>query len=303
MNHLPCKASHRTLPLLRAAVSHYHTIHISTLTRSLNSVRSMTETNQNGVKEKEKKTYHKKATGDALETVLLHAQDDVLRLYGSCFCPFVQRVWISLEAKKVPYQYIEVDPYSKPKSLLDINPRGLVPALRHGDWGCYESTILMEYLEDLNMGNPLLPPNPKTRAESRLWSDHINRHLIPAFYRYLQEQDANKQVDYALELKVEIDKLVDAASPSGPFFLGSSISFVDIQLAPWALRLRRVLTPYRGWPTPDPESRWGTWLTALEQEDSVRATTSSDDLYLDSYERYAGELRYCVVSELVGLIR
>lgn len=246
----------------------------------------MSDTNQNGVKEK--KTYHKKATGAALETVKAHSHDDVLKLFGSCFCPFVQRVWISLEAKKIPYQYVEVDPYSKPKALLEINPRGLVPALKHGDWGCYESTILMEYLEDLNVGKPLLPPDPKSRALCRLWSDHINRHLIPAFYRYLQEQDANKQVDYGLELKAEIDKLVDAASSSGPLFLGSALSFVDIQLAPWALRLRRVLTPYRGWPTPDPESRWGRWLEAMENDEGIQATTSSDELYLDSYERYAG---------------
>lgn len=44
------------------------------------------------------------------------------------------------------YQYIEVDPYKKPDWLLEINPRGLVPALRHGDWTCYESTVLMEYV-------------------------------------------------------------------------------------------------------------------------------------------------------------
>ena len=60
--------------------------------------------------------------------------------------PFVQRVWIVLELKGLAYQYVEVDPYQKPKVLLDINPRGLVPALRHGDWGCYESTVLLEYV-------------------------------------------------------------------------------------------------------------------------------------------------------------
>ena len=65
-----------------------------------------------------------------------------------CFAcsPFVQRVWIALEVKGLPYQYVEVDPYKKPDSLLEVNPRGLVPALRHGDWGCYESTVLMEYV-------------------------------------------------------------------------------------------------------------------------------------------------------------
>lgn len=64
--------------------------------------------------------------------------------------PFVQRVWIALEAKKIPYQYIEVDPYEKPQSLLEVNPRGLVPALRHDDWGCYESTVLMEYVREMS---------------------------------------------------------------------------------------------------------------------------------------------------------
>jgi len=44
------------------------------------------------------------------------------------------------------YQYIEVDPYKKPQSLLEVNPRGLVPALRHGNWSCGESTVLMEYV-------------------------------------------------------------------------------------------------------------------------------------------------------------
>lgn len=53
--------------------------------------------------------------------------------------------------KQLDYQYIEVDPYKKPQQLLEVNPRGLVPALRHGDWGCYESTVLMEYV-----GMPLI---------------------------------------------------------------------------------------------------------------------------------------------------
>jgi len=123
--------------------------------------------NQGG--DAKKKTYHKSATGLAFETAKRHESEHDLKLYGSCFCPFVHRVWISLEHKGLNYQYIEVDVYRKPKLLLDINPRGLVPALRHGDWGSYESTVLMEYLEDLNQGRPLLPSDPKLRAHSRLW--------------------------------------------------------------------------------------------------------------------------------------
>ncbi|KAF2120454.1 hypothetical protein BDV96DRAFT_564867 [Lophiotrema nucula] len=236
----------------------------------------------------QKKTYHKKATGNALTTVKNHSREDDLKLYGSCFCPFVQRVWISLERKGIPYQYIEVDPYKKPQSLLDVNPRGLVPAIRHGPtWSTHESTVIMEYLEDLNTGPALLPPNAQARATCRLWTDHINRHVIPSFYRLLQAQDVGEQVNHATELRNEITKLVDAADPHGPFFLGRDFGFVDIQIAPWVIRLRKVLGPYRGWPEPEEGSRWATWVKAIEEEQSVRMTTSTDELYLDSYERYA----------------
>jgi hypothetical protein len=51
-----------------------------------------------------------------------------------------------MEIKGLSYQYIEVDPYKKPEALMEVNPCGLVPELRHGDWSCHESTVLMEYV-------------------------------------------------------------------------------------------------------------------------------------------------------------
>merc|ERR1712230_306562 len=231
---------------------------------------------------------HKKASGNALITVRKHSKDHELKLFGSCFCPFVQRVWIAMEAKGLQYQCIEVDPYKKPQALLDVNPRGLVPGIRHGDWGCGESTVLMEYLEDFGAGQPLLPPNnPQLRANCRLWADHINRNIIPAFYQLLQAQEFSKQTEYTSKLKDEIAKIVDALDPQGPFFLGSQLSYVDIQFAPWMLRLTKVMKHYRGWPDPVLNSRWGRWLDAVENNEHVKNTTSLDDLYIDSYERYA----------------
>jgi len=235
----------------------------------------------------QQKTYHKKATGQALQTVNNHSKEYDLKLFGGCFCPFVQRVWIALELKGMDYQYIEVDPYAKPKLLTDINPRGLVPALKHGDWGCYESTVLLEYLEDLNTGTPLLPKDPQDRASARLWVDHVNRNIVPGFYRFLQAQENRAQIQYAEELKSEIAKLVDVAHPTGPFFLGSTMTYVDVAVAPWFLRFSRVLEPYRGWPPSDKDSRLGRWIEAMEADEAVKNTTSDDVLYLDSYERYA----------------
>ncbi|KAE8549326.1 hypothetical protein TMatcc_000321 [Talaromyces marneffei ATCC 18224] len=234
------------------------------------------------------KTYHKKATGEAQSTVKKRSQENDLKLFGSCFCPFVQRVWIALEAKGIPYQYIEVDPYDKPPELLAINPRGLIPALLHGNWGCYESTVLLEYLDDLDEGTPLLPPgDARLRAHCRLWGDHINRNIVPSFYKVLMEQTPQMQAKHAAELQEDIEKLVNASHVHGPFFLGPSMSYVDIQLAPWIIRLSRVLKPYRGWTEPTIGSRLGRWIQAIEGNEHVIATTSNDDLYLESYQRYS----------------
>lgn len=148
-------------------------------------------------------------------------------------------------------------------------------------------TILKSQLEDLNHEHALLPTEAKTRAHSRLWTDHINRNIVPSFYHYLQAQDAPKQASNAKILADHIATLVDAADADGPFFLGEHMTFVDVQMAPWVIRLAKVLTPYRAWPEPEPGSRWEKWVRAIEGEASVQATTSDDGLYLDSYERYA----------------
>ena len=63
-------------------------------------------------------------------------------------------------------------------------------------------------------------------------------------------------------------------------------------MAPWFLRLRRVLQPYRGWPPADVNSRLGVWVAALEASEAIKNTTSDDALYVDSYERYAGKLLF-----------
>lgn len=120
---------------------------------------------------------------------------------------------------------------------------------------------------------------------------------MPTFYRVLQEQDQEKQISHAEELRDSFNTLVGAAHTEGPFFLGDKLSFVDVQVAPWIIRLRRVLKPYRGWPDPEAGSRWGAWVDAIENDPHVAGTTSDDGLYLDSYERYAGKYSYPVQAD------
>ena len=110
---------------------------------------------------------------------------------------------------------------------------------------------------------------------------------MPAFYGLLQAQELDKQIEKTKRLQEEIAKVVDACDQQGPFFLGPHMSYVDVQFAPWMIRFSRVLKHYRAWPDPTPGSRWGRWLEAVENNEHVKNTTSLDELYIDSYERYA----------------
>ncbi len=50
------------------------------------------------------KSYHLQCTGDALVTAEAHAAHADITLFGGCFCPFVQRVWVALEYLGHNYQ-------------------------------------------------------------------------------------------------------------------------------------------------------------------------------------------------------
>ena len=101
----------------------------------------------------------------------------------------MQRPWIALHEKGIDYQYKEVNPYKKDKDYLQVNPKGLVPALVHHGRNLNESTVILEYLEDISGPEvSLYPRDPFDRAVARLWIDHISKKIVPVFFRVLQAQ-------------------------------------------------------------------------------------------------------------------
>jgi len=198
---------------------------------------------------------------------------------------------------QISYKYFECDPYKKPKELLALNPKGLVPALKlAGGNSLAESTVIMEYLEeafsppnaDQASHPPLLPPlsDPYARAKARLTADHTNRAIVPGFYRYLQAQDAEKQIEHGKEFMNELISFTEKMHPEGPFFDGKELGWVDVMVGPWAFRAANVLKHYRGF-TPPESGRYKAWSDAVFSHPAFAATCSTEDLYLDSYARYA----------------
>ncbi|GME48012.1 Glutathione S-transferase [Neofusicoccum parvum] len=204
------------------------------------------------------------ATGPAIETVKAHQTPAPLKLYAGWFCPFVQRVWVVLEEKRIPYQYIEVNPYHKPASLLALNPRGLVPTLEHAGKPLYESTVVADFLDDAYPGHgaALHPRDPYEKARQRIWMEYVTSRIIPAFHRFLQFQVRQWVFD--------------------EFKGGSGI-------------------PKEGEAGDDAVwKRWRKYADAIESRESFRKTTSEAEHYRPLYKRYADDIAQ---SELAKSIR
>lgn len=266
-------------------------------------------------------------SGRAAHFAAAHAQDHALKLYGGWFCPFVQRAWITLHEKKIPHQYVEINPYRKAPDFLALNPRGLVPTLavpveedpqrQEGQEQknlkpLYESLVVCEYLEEAyadqdKYGPSLLPQDVYERARCRLWIDHIATRIVPGFYKFIQHTpDKSYSIEEARnDFLANIKTLVKEMDSSGPWFLGQQFSLVDIMLAPWAKRLF-LIDHYKpggvGIEQAKKEdaatwTRWQAWLDAVNERPSVLDTWSDGEQYIEAYRRYAEDTTGSMVGQ------
>lgn len=185
----------------------------------------------------------------------------------------MQRTWIALEERNIPYQYKEVNPYKKEPHFLAINPKGLVPAIGYKGKALYESLVLCEFLEDAytDFAPRLLPADPYERARARIWIDFITKSVMPAWFRILQFQEKEKQLEAREELYKALGQL--AAQRKGPYFLGEQFGLVDVAIAPWAVR-DYILVEHREFSRADVPNGWKEWAELLEKRESVLKTIS-----------------------------
>ncbi|CAK1359366.1 Glutathione S-transferase omega-1 [Cercospora beticola] len=248
---------------------------------------------------------HPVATGPAKAIVDAHQAEQPLKLYSGWFCPFVQRIWTLLEEKKIPYQYIEVNPYNKPASLLSLNPRGLVPTLQYNNQPLYESTIVAEFLEDAfpDHGPNLRPKDPYETARMRIWINFFTEKVVTSFHKFLQWQpmsDGEGLERVRGEFLGTLYELAKAGGEEkgGPFWRGEEPLLIDFVVAPWMVRLW-VFDEFKGGlglPVEGGEGddevwrRLSGWIRALEERESVRDTMSERKYYLPIYQRYADDV-------------
>ena len=114
-----------------------------------------------------------------------------MRLYSGPLSLFSRKVEIALHEKRIDFERIEVaftqtEGY-RPKhpDVVAANPKGQVPVLVDGDLTLFDSTVILEYLEDAYPIPPLYPSDAKGKARCRLVELHADEILLPDVRRLM----------------------------------------------------------------------------------------------------------------------
>ncbi|KAI6849884.1 thioredoxin-like protein [Hortaea werneckii] len=210
-----------------------------------------------------------------------------ITLYTNHRCPFAHRAHIALNELNLPFEEVIIDlDTPRPQWYLDINPRGLVPAIKYSVPGVvdgeilYESGIVARFLCD-SFPSHLLPASKETpwsalrRAKIDFFVDtfstKISSYQFAAMRASGEERDA-KCKEWAAAIEKEIEPLL---SDAAPFFGGSKeLTFAEVMTAPFVIRWRSLAKDGELLPTSflgalDKLPNFSRWSKAMAEKDSV----------------------------------
>ncbi|WP_085606926.1 MULTISPECIES: glutathione S-transferase N-terminal domain-containing protein [unclassified Pseudomonas] len=158
---------------------------------------------------------------------------------------YSHRVRIVLAEKGVSAEIIFVEAGRQPPKLIEVNPYGSLPTLVDRDLALWESTVVMEYLDERYPHPPLMPVYPVARANSRLLIHRIQRDWCGLVDLILDSR--TKEAARAVARK-ELRESLTGVSPlfaDKPFFLSEEQSLVDCCLLPilWRLPILGIELP------------------------------------------------------------
>ena len=104
----------------------------------------------------------------------------MITLYEHVLSPYAQKVKIALREKGVAFDVALPDGMGAGGAggaFVAASPRAEVPALVDGETAVFDSTIILEYIEDRWPTPPLLPASPADRARVRMIEEVMDTHF------------------------------------------------------------------------------------------------------------------------------
>jgi glutathione S-transferase len=198
-----------------------------------------------------------------------------MELYDNPFSPYAFKVRAMIYEKDLAVEKREIWRHDERETLLRVNPRGEVPALRDGDVVICDSKVICAYLEDRFPAPPLVPANPAGKARCRFLELKSDTDIGAAVFvlgilvvtRPELAQEAPDAVTRVKDIVSRHHAYLERELAGREWFLGE-FSLADIALAP---HLRSAA--FLGHPPGDEHPALAAWLARASQRPSLRQAT------------------------------
>ena len=194
-------------------------------------------------------------------------------LYHAQRSPYARKVRIVLAEKSLPVELKATDIANKSPEFISISPIGKVPVLVDEDGTTvWDSTLIVEYLEETYPEPSFYPQEKKARLECRQWeelADTLADNAVSLWYQKLKGDRA----DSAAQTKAQaaIDRLLpvlDKQLVTSTYLLGETWTAADVAavsaLGYYSLRL--------GEDWQQKYLRLGQLFKRLHERESVKST-------------------------------
>lgn len=193
-------------------------------------------------------------------------------------CPFVQRSVITLLEKDVAFKLTYIDLNNPPQWFAAMSPLGKVPVLKLDDTVLFESAVINEYLDEVNLPS-MHPDDPLLRAKNRAWIE-FGSEMIMNHYNMTAAKDVETFTHFKDQLVSQFQQLEQVLG-KGRYFNGNDFSLIDAAFAPLLMRIDLLDSQYPVQLYPD-DSRVHQWSRAVAKVDSVKISVTADfeEIYL-----------------------
>jgi glutathione S-transferase len=168
--------------------------------------------------------------------------------YGSG-SPMAWKVWLALEHKQLPYEQKLLSFQAgdmKTPEYLAVNPRAKVPAILDGDLKLFESSAIVEYLDDKYRERPVIGRDASERAIARRIAAEVDGYLFPISRKLFAQtlfiapgEGDSKEIAAAQDgIRNELARF--EAYASGRYLVGDGPTVADYALYPMLALIRRV---------------------------------------------------------------
>lgn len=214
----------------------------------------------------------------------------MLVLFEHPLSPYAQKVKIALREKNIPFVAklpegigtgASADTYSS------ASPRGEVPALVDDDFAIFDSTIILEYIEEKWPDPSLLPDSPRERARVRMIEDVMDTQVEAIswglgelnFFRRA-EGDLKTRIEEAARAQVEaFHHWLQGELADRPWFNGETFGWGDLSVIPFLNGLSGFgLLPAEG-------SSLRRWFDKVNLRDSVAETRAESSASIEGMRR------------------